>query len=252
VTTSDPPTLDLPALREVLARVHKRLEEAKERLKTTMAAHPSEAARVLAQLSSTEKREAQFYFALHRKSEDAADHARMLECMRRARSLYWRSFALKHEAWTLVQYLAMSLVLERLEQRATLHENPRRDAPALWMVAETLSVVESETGDNGQRAWAFGNLVELYILAPLVHDRLPESRTRIPFEGQAIEAALQVVSQAGPDSFHVFSTRRQVQRYVEWFVPLTGGPDGPLKRVRPIADLVLQALPAGDEPDWKF
>jgi hypothetical protein len=67
---------------------------------------------------------------------------------------------------------------------------------------------------------------------------------------KAREHAASLVDTASADSFEVFSTRRQIARYLDWYAELCDGklPEALLK----IADAVIDLLPAqrpADAPD---
>jgi hypothetical protein len=65
---------------------------------------------------------------------------------------------------------------------------------------------------------------------------------------KALEAARKLVSLTGSTSFEVFSMRRQVVRYLNWFVPMAAG----AYDIEALARQLLTVLPACDEPDWDY
>jgi hypothetical protein len=238
--------------REMLAQAQKQVAEAKHRLVGAMTAYPQQKARILAQLASTEKREAQMLFhALGEwqpSSKTTKDGLRVLEGLEQSRDYYWEAYLLRRtHPWELVQYLSLTLVLQHLDRLPRPLNRADQDILSLWLAAEVQSLNDAETGDVGNRAWAFGNLVELYLLAPFI-DGLQKLRENVNFQDLAVDAARKIVTLAGASSFHVFSTRRQVLRYLEWLnelAPSMADVTGPAKAV-------LEALPEGEEPEWNY
>jgi len=232
--------------REALAHALDKVGLAKSKLLDATRAHPQQKARILALLASTEKREAQMLF--HGGTVASKERSLMIDRLERSRGYYWEAYLLKRSnAWELVQFLSLTLVLQYLGRLPTPLGRPEQDPFSLWLTAEVQSLNDAETGESGDRAWAYGNLAELYLLAPFVVG-VAAQRPGTNFADEAVEAARKIVSLTGASSFHVFSTRRQILRYLEWLNELSaqlGGITGP-------AEGVLSALPESDEPDWDY
>jgi CHAT domain len=236
--------------REMLDHALDQVARAKKRLLSAISAYPEQKARILAQLASTEKREVQMLFHASHESKvpGTKEHLRILEGIERSRTYYWDAYLLlRSHPWELVQFLSLTLVLQCLGRLPKPYNRAEQDVLSLWLMAEVQSLNDADRGHNGDRAWAYGNLAELYLLAPLV-DELKKVRRGVDFQQAAVQAAQKVTSLAGASSFHVFSTRRQVLRYLEWLnelAPIFNGIVDP-------AEAVLKALPAGDEPEWNY
>jgi hypothetical protein len=114
------------------------------------------------------------------------------------------------------------------------------------------SSVDLQQGQRKLAIWAHGNLLELYLLSlilPSARERgrrgeaeqgaQPEGEApgRREAERLALEHAQQLVELTGRDSFEIYSTRRQIQRYVEWFAHIAG-----IKPLLPLAERILQKL----------
>ena len=65
------------------------------------------------------------------------------------------------------------------------------------------------------RAWAFGTLAELDLLGTVYSKGEDADPLRI--RQRVIDTCGQIRNLTGGDSFHVSSTRRQFQRYLEWW-----------------------------------
>jgi len=226
---------------------------ARRRLEASMASYPKQSARILAQLASTHKREAQLRFHALGDwtvgvSDRTPDGARIIEGLELARSLYWDAYILRRsDPWVVVQYLSLTLVLQSLGRLPKPLDRADQDTLSLWLAAEVQSLNDAETGDAGHRAWAYGNLAELYLLAPLV-EGLSTLRPNEDFAKRAVDAAHRIVALTKASSFHVFSTRRQVLRYLEWLNGLA--PD--FVALEPVAEAMLAALPSSVQPTWDY
>jgi hypothetical protein len=227
----------------LLENVQKQVASAKQRLDGVMRAHPAQRARILGRLASTEKREAQMRYQVEHEHDPSRE---VLESLERARAYYWEAYCLRRsQPWELVQYLSLTLVLQELNRLPKPLGRTDQDTTSLWLAAEVQSLGDAATGAPGERAWACGNLVELHLLVPFV-EKLAEMR---PDAGRkAVEYAKEVVSLAGAGSFHVFSTRRQILRYLEWLIRIAPS----LQEIESIARAVLDLLPQADEPEWDY
>ncbi len=148
----------------------------------------------------------------------------------------------------MVQYLSLTILLNCLGRILPTDGHPERDILSLWLAAQvqTISSLETEKGDN--RAWFYGNLAELYLLAPLVTD-LENVRKDIDFAKAAVDTVSRVAGIAGTASFHNYSTRRQILRYCDWYSKLTDKFDV----LNGTAREMLDRLPnIGEEPEWNY
>ncbi len=241
---------------------------ARGRLEQAMKSYPSESARILAQLASTDKREAQLNFQKRKLpllagvTRETIDRM-VVEGLERARALYWDAYVAKRDApWTLVQYLSLTLVLQEMGRLPRPLPRADQDTLSLWRTAEVQSRHDAENGTADDRAWAYGNLAELYLIAPLLVDGPAAAASNAAHQAAAIDAAGRVLALTRPSSFQVFSTRRQVLRYLEWFndlwlvLPVNAGAPDPRalvkEQVRKVAEELSNALPAAAQPDWDY
>jgi CHAT domain len=240
--------------KEALLRVAKeQVARAKDRLEKLLVRHPAHAARIRGLLASTEKREAEIHYAITKITTiDPAerDQARrdMMGALERAREHYWNSFlSSRANHWAIVQFLSLTLILNSFDQAQAAvdsEKSPRR----LWALAETQSLADLHNEDHSARKWAIANLIELYLLAPLVdgvRDRDPVEH----FADRAQSYANELRERTGSRSFEVFSTRRQIARYLEWFNELAAATVAPIYGA---AEAVFGLLPESEEPDWGY
>jgi hypothetical protein len=125
--------------------------------------------------------------------------------------------------------------------------NPRRplerDPVNLWTLARILSNQDLRSKQATGVDWALGDLIELHVLAcfPELHDVITESEA----ERIALDHAEELVANADADSFVVYSTRRQMLRYVDWY-----GKEANLGEVARLAQIVSEVLPETANEDW--
>jgi len=225
----------------LLERAQHRIEAVRARIEALVPRGEKKDPKISSLLAATEKRCAEVYFsfgrlAAARKPPATAD---WLQLLRMARQHYWETFSLQPAwSWAVIQFLSLDLVLRRLRATALWntpeyphgdHNNPE----ALWNLAHVLSINELRTRDENTARWALGNLTELYVLGPLIRE-LPLAR----YDGLAVARARDLVDRAGPSSFEVYSTRRQMLRYDDWYCEIANIDPilGPLEQV-------LDALP---------
>ena len=110
--------------------------------------------------------------------------------------------------WVLAQALSLGAVLS---------ERPDPDTFDLaWHVARH----SLRDANDSEQAWARGTLAELELLS--LHHKAPATDVAKVEQG-VVEHCRQIVELMGPTSFHVESTRRQFQRYVDfWPGPWSG------------------------------
>lgn len=232
----------------------KQVSAAKKRLENLLHRYPAEQAKISALLASSEKREAEIQYArrsISRLTDEQREQARdaAIAALARARHYYWSAFQTdRSNYWTVIQYLSLTVILEKTGQLAPMVADPQQTMAALWRMAEIQSLEDLQNDDRNTRIWALGNLVELYILAPLIADVLAQTDLQA-LNGKAATRAKEVAAAAGRYSFGVFSTRRQVARYMEWYNDLTQQALAPLVQ---IAQAVFAQLPEQDEPDWAY
>jgi hypothetical protein len=242
-----------------------KIEKAKERLKSLLKCLPSEHEAINGKLASTDKRHAQVHFAAARrylgkaraqKSHDfhMKEHDELLLS---ARDYYWDSFILgRSDSWAVVQYLSLTIVMQacpRFASRASLWASAadgreERDPAALWSLAHLLTLYDLNSKERSTRIWAHGNIIELYLLASVMGpgDGRPDRKES---EKRALRYTDQLVDIAGRDTFEVYSTRRQILRYLEWF----GGPNGFSdigESAYSVAEKLFQRLPEEAQENW--
>jgi glucosamine--fructose-6-phosphate aminotransferase (isomerizing) len=106
------------------------------------------------------------------------------------------------------------------------------------------SLRDLSSDDYARRAWALGNLIELYLLAP-VTDELNQAHGQPgpppDWNALATQYAKELAKMARPGAFEIFSTRRQIVRYLDLYVELC--PSGALEAAVAIAEQVARLLP---------
>jgi len=191
------------------------------------------------------------YLPQERRDRDRLESRRLLE---RARDHYWQAFLLEREgSWGIVQYLSLDLVSRHWKNMnaaalapgvLAVTETRERDPASLWRLALILS-----TQDLSSKApkveWALGNLIELYVLA--LFPELQDARVATAADAQdrALSYARELVTRAGGDSFAVYSARRQIRRYIDWYKEVAE-----LEAVAALADAVSKVLPETANEDW--
>jgi hypothetical protein len=147
-------------------------------------------------------------------AEDAQAQAR--EAYLAARSAY--EAAIKIEPtndWVITQFVSIS-VLPELMPDARAHAQVRESLASWWTAARQIASWKLERASGNDRAWAFGTLVELDMLA-CVFDRRPRPSRIIE---QVQRDAEQLVAALGDDRFPLQSTATQIERYLnDWQHP---------------------------------
>ncbi len=176
--------------------------------------------------ASSRKRLAQAVFTLAKPGRLPEDHGSLadpFDLLEQARLDYGRAAkallvndasALQRKAtlhWVMVQLVCLSAVLE--------HQSERGDAeaaPGEWEAARLCAEYYRDHADQEERAWAHGSLAELNILRlanAALADR--DSSTHV---ADAIRHAEELNRlYPGVDAFPVKSTRRQFERYLDWW-----------------------------------
>ena len=252
-----PPPIEPTAkeLMDALDQVIARVRAAKQRLQSTMDRHDAQRTRILGLLASTEKREAALAHQRCLRTLDAtqreAQRAAMWAALARARGLYFKCYERERVAYWTTQYLSLSLVLAAAGRLAADAAAPGRELAALWNLAEVQALHDLSAPQPSQRSWALGNLIELYLLAPSIAG-LPKRKPG--WHLQAAGMARSLANNAAEGAFEVFATRRQVQRYLDWYGRL--GADSAVSTlpegVLDAANAVLAALPVEAPVAWQY
>lgn len=243
--------------KELLDRTRRKIDEAKKRLENLVECIPTKKARILGLLASTEKRQAEVLFSVTKSSYvDGATYDRALEesivKLRKARGLYWDTFMLDpKKVWAVVQYISLALVLQRLhnasenESELSGNERPERRIEALWTMSHMLSTYYLRSKRSDQIAWACGNLIELYLLSLLM---TPAPDVAPPAEAarRALEYTDLLIDTAGRDSFVVYSTRRQIFRYLGWYPEISS-----MYEASDLANRIFDRFPEEAEDRWQ-
>ncbi|MFM0021620.1 CHAT domain-containing protein [Paraburkholderia azotifigens] len=255
--TSDsllPPTAssaDKHAHRDALARAQQQVTDAKARLQLAIDEYPEQEARILELLASTEKREAQMIYHSTQQGKfdpGSKEGLQLINKLETSRNHYWSSYLKQRKSPSqLVQFLSLTLLLQHLGRLPRPLDQPDQDMTSIWLSAHLQSLNDADHGEQCTRAWAYGNLTELYLIAKHI-DGLPPAFYGDQITNKALEAARKLVSLTGSTSFEVFSMRRQVVRYLNWFVPMAAG----AYDIEALARELLTVLPACDEPDWDY
>jgi hypothetical protein len=183
-------------------------------------------------LGSAEKRLAELYFHRARLGDDTAEWMHQAEqALQLARSWYEKSFVgnLSHH-WTGVQALSLEAVLTGGISRV-----------GQWYAA--VEAAETDSQREGE-VWALGSLAELYLLAPLAGQG-----SRLDDAGRQLDELAGRVHRARLKPFPVQSTKRQLERYVQWWTKengyFGGSPDlaGEAGRLREVLSRASKRMP---------
>lgn len=227
-----------------------------ERPWTTMSALveriPKRRFELLGLLASLCKRRAEIELAgsMLVQTSDAGTDARQRACrelLEQSRDDYYACFRERRDtSWAIVQYLCLALVLELPagggDDPASGLPPPRHaELNRLWTLAWALSLEDLD--ETGNRAgWALGNLVELPLLALLLH-RSPEAGAR-SWDEEAAWWVDELLRRVDVFPFQIYSTRRQVERYAFWFSYVNGRFD----QLRAVAETLLERFPREGGP----
>ncbi|HEY2294880.1 MAG TPA: CHAT domain-containing protein, partial [Thermoanaerobaculia bacterium] len=260
---------------ELLNDALEKIAAAKRRLRRLLDCIPAKRSRIYGNLASTEKRQAEvLYSAITSDLFELPDEKRneSYDLLRKARDHYWDSFLLnRSSSWAVVQYLSLTLVMQHSQKFPDLipaevqkqarskpggspaeqsqgpeeQEAVEMDLDALWSLAHLLSRYDLRSRNRNRNIWACSNLIELYMLVHV----MPPSKER-PKREEASRRALEhtdtLIGLAGRDSFEVYSTRRQVFRYMKWFSEIAS-----LKPLKPLAESIFKKFPEDIEDKWK-
>ena len=260
VTTNKSSNTAAAASDTEMAAVMQRVRESRARLARLLDLLPSQRARIVALLASSDKREAALeYETLKRRSSTVPQgelDVRVWPPLERARKLYDEAFSLDATGhWAVVQYISLSVVMRHGGRPTPELDGADGEIGKLWALAEVqslrdlASVVQSlrdlASVKYARRAWALGNLIELYLLAPVIAEvNLAQADPARPpdWTQLATRYAKELAKMARPGPFEIFSTRRQIVRYLDFYVELC--PSGALEAAVAIAEQVARLLPA--------
>jgi hypothetical protein len=191
---------------QLLNQAFAQIESAREKLKP--AAFPrSQLVSVYGLLASTEKKQAEILFRRSQfaanKSQAAEYRNKSTESLKRSREYYSDAFETDIAAvWAMVQYLVLTAVLDGSPLTEQHNE--------MSTTARFLSERNLHTEDRKEVAWARGNLIELDLLEALRPDVNVQASTE-----RAVDQARQL--NQSHERFEIYTTRRQILRYLEFF-----------------------------------
>lgn len=253
-------------IEEFLNKAQKKIAEAKKKLEILLEKIPEKSTKIHGLLASTEKRQAEIFYSF---SKNSSAPLQML--LRSSRDHYWEAFQEdKSNSWAVVQYLSLALIIKKFNHLSNSErlyeqkeERPDRNLNSLWTLAYILSLNDLHKQDRSRSVWAHGNLIELNLLT-LIMDRPPECfnimKEKIGKEnkpdqkktyegideekvgGCAEEHAYTLIEIAGRGSFEVYSTRRQLMRYKNWYNHIAE-----LGTLHKVIERVLDAFPEEEE-----
>lgn len=185
---------------EVLETAKSKLRAAMTRMKAVLDLRLADKSEVYGLMGSGYKRKAEI---LLRASAGSAENTReVLLAAEESLRNYRNAFdANRGQAWALVQCIVLTAALDGANECR----------PDDLLLARLLSVRDAEGEDRQRKAWARGNLLELGLLYTLRPDL---SDADLPGWETNVEELLRSV---GPEAAEVHSTRRQLQRWVEFF-----------------------------------
>jgi hypothetical protein len=227
----------------MLEKAQTRVNVAKDKLAAVLSKTSTRWSEIYGYLASTEKRQAEILFSgSTRMPANSVERPRSVaesnRSLRRARDYYWEAF--RHDrssTWGVVQYLSLAIVLRGVSPSPSDAEPGEQNLDALWALAHTLSLQDLPSLAIQPRIWALSNLVELYLLARAMGPggARPDSTEAAD---KALAHARELVAAAGGSSFEVYSTRRQMVRYVDWYAKLADLHDAP-----GLAERLVNVLP---------
>jgi len=205
----------------VLKDARSRIETGRKRLEHLVERVKGEKGRVLGLLAATEKRCAEVYFYFSRKGQAPAETLAWPKLLEHAHRHYWQAFLQdRHNSWAVVQYISLDLMFRRWKQTLQrIHTHPSEEykqPEALWPVAFLLSSNDLQSQDEQRLRWAYANIIELCLLAQLFESP-PHPYTKEKLTDIAKQRAKDLVDSAGQEAFEIYSTRRQLVRYVDWY-----------------------------------
>jgi CHAT domain/Tetratricopeptide Repeats-Sensor len=249
------------AKHRLLETARRKIENAKARLERLLTLLPRERAQIHGLLASTHKRHAEVLFSSKRSSlmsdeKKRHDLKESIRLLQQARDHYWDAFVLdRSKSWAVVQYLSLTLVMRQrpldpevmpeqlLPQVELQPDHGEKDPVALWSLAHLVSRYDLRSSDQDRAIWGHGNLIELYLLLPLMPVQPVLTFDPVQEMRRLTDAMIEL---AGRDSFSLYSTRRQIFRYVEWFNELFD-----IQSVTQLAEEVFEKFPGDVEDRWQ-
>lgn len=228
--TGDGSKKSLQNPQEEMNRARKKKDRAVERLKALECETTTQRSLIYGLLASTEKRDAKIiFFAAHQTNTgtgQSSDSGEMTvrQCLIRARDYYKKAFeADKSQNWALVQEICLHAILD----------GPAAIDGAAWTTARFLSEGSLYLRNRKQVIWAHSNLIELFLLGWLRPDLCTnaECRTKALYHAEQL-------SKVAAGTFDLYSARRQIERYSEWFQDYES-----IQALVPLAKEVLEVLP---------
>ena len=132
---------------------------------------------------------------------------------------------------------------------AAEQDQPGRDPAQLWDLAEVQALHDARNAVAQERVWAHGTLAELYLLAVAIPGIAARERD---WPALAVSAARQLAAGVGGGAFELLSTRRQFQRYGQWYARLCAQPPAWQDKLLAIAQAVVDELPAVPDAEWDY
>ncbi|KAA5544879.1 CHAT domain-containing protein [Adhaeribacter rhizoryzae] len=261
------PQTENPEIKQLLVSARGKINKAKSKLNRLLDRLPGEQIRILGLQASTDKRQAEILFSTTHSSLIGAkdreqDRKQSLELLRSARDHYWQTFVLQRfDSWALVQYISLSVILNKLRpeyaaapvlENLTLEKEQEAEIKKLrqlWSMAKLLSEYDLRSAELKRQIWAHSNLAELYLLNIILIPKEPEKDywdNLHDAQTQALKFTDDFIEIAGRNSFAVYSTRRQMLRYTEWFNKISD--------LDPLPNLmgpVISKFPEEVEETWK-
>jgi hypothetical protein len=140
--------------------------------------------------------------------------------------------------WAATQALSIKTVLADASGTVGPFRPAEKDV-AMYFMARELANRDAKTGEtNEARAWGFATLAELDLLATPFDEWRTDRDQEPPAKKERVRnKCSQVIKCVGPNHFAVDSTRRQFQRYVDFW---KGSKENPLKEIAEEAVKILR------------
>jgi hypothetical protein len=212
---------------QLMQRARKKLADAENRLKDLLrhTTAGSDRSLIYGLLASTRKRDAKILFTAAGVRAEEAGRA-----LQKAKEYYAEAFkADRASSWALVQEMSVAAVLQ----------GAKAIVPDRWALARVLAEDDLYVDDRDRAIDAHASLIELHLLhlLTLTGAQAREEATRI-----AKDYAVRL-SRMAPDSINVYSTHRQLERYVDWFSRYETG----LDQLKPAAEEIVKMLPLHEQ-----
>ncbi|MDW3223920.1 MAG: CHAT domain-containing protein [Paracoccaceae bacterium] len=229
----------------------RRIEFAKAKLASLLDSTSAPSAQIYGLLASTEKRQAELVAAKIvletstnvyelASGEHLQGKDRTVGLLRTSRDNYLRAYQIdRANSWGMVQHLSLVVILSRLSYKDTdearLYDYKETD---LWQLAYAISHRDRNSSDDQKFACAMANLIELYLLS-LAMGNWDGKPTPSDAKKEALSCAHGLVNRIGAHKFTIYSTRRQMARYAEWYPKIAE-----LGIVEDVAEALVRALPS--------